>query len=172
MIILKKGNTKYLKNYIPICLLSNIYQVLTKAREDIRRKLATRTRSWIQNQVLNVKPHPRRKQTKGEVQIILYPILHRIAQLRESLRLSATSSSTDIASRAEYIRCAHRTPEGYLHKQLDDNPPTQRKQQLQHHERSTTGRYHIANAVYGSPQNHIPGTDLGNLRHEDRRRIS
>ena len=30
IIIFKKGNKKYLKNYIPICLLSNIYQILTK----------------------------------------------------------------------------------------------------------------------------------------------
>ena len=36
VIIFKKGNTKYLKNYIPICLLSNIYKLLTKV---LKRKL-------------------------------------------------------------------------------------------------------------------------------------
>ena len=49
----------------------------------------------------------------------------------------------------------HRTPEGNLHEQLDDSLLTQRKQQYQHQERSTTGRYHIAQAVYGSTRKHI-----------------
>ena len=37
---------------------------------------------------------------------------------------------------------------------------------------STTRRYHIAQAVYGSTRKYIPKTDLGNQRVEDRRRIS
>ena len=35
------------------------------------------------------------------------------------------------------------TPEGCLHQQLDDSSPTKRKQQDQHQEMSSTGRYHI-----------------------------
>ena len=42
-----------------------------------------------------------------------------------------------------------------LHQQFEDNPPTQRKQQDQHQERSTTGRYYIAQAVYGSTRKRI-----------------
>ena len=52
VIIFKKGNTKDLKNYIPICLLSNIYTVLTKALPKRLMKTATRV-SWIQKQILN-----------------------------------------------------------------------------------------------------------------------
>ena len=40
-----------------------------KAREDTRRKPTTRV-SWIQKQVPNDRPHPRRKPTEGEVKRI------------------------------------------------------------------------------------------------------
>ena len=60
------------------------------------------------------------------------------------------------------------TPEGNLHQRLDDSPPTQRKQQDEHQERSSTGRYHIAQAVYGSTRKHIPTTDLGNMKIDDK----
>ena len=65
-----------------------------------------------------------------------------------------------LSSRTGDRKCVHRTPEGNLHQQLDDSPPTQRKQQDQHQERSTTGKYHIAQAVHGSIRTHIPTADL------------
>ena len=42
-----------------------------------------------------------------------------------------------------------------------------RTQQDQHQERSTSRRYHIAQAVHGSTRKHIPTTDLGNHMLED-----
>ena len=64
------------------------------------------------------KPHTRRKTTEREVPIIKYPTLHRICRIRENLRLSATSNSTDLASRTGDTRCVHRTtPERHLHQQ-------------------------------------------------------
>ena len=59
-----------------------------------------------------------------------------------------------------------------LHQQLDGSPSTQTKQQDQHQGTSTTGRYHIAQAVYGSTRKHIPTTDLGNQWLDDRWQIS
>ena len=54
--------------------------------------------------------------------------MHRIRRLQESLRLSANSTGTGLASKTRDRICVHRTPEGNLHQQLDDSPPTPRKQ--------------------------------------------
>jgi len=129
------------------------------AREDIRRKPATRA-SWIQKQILNDRPHSHCKPTEGVVQ----STLHRIRWLRESLRPSVNSSSTDLASRTGDRRCVNRILEGNIHQQLDDSPPAQRKQQDQHRKRSPTGRYCIVQAVYDSTRKHIC---FGNQRLED-----
>ena len=59
VIIAKKGNKNNRQNYRPICLQSISNE---KAGEDSRRKPATRA-SWIQKQILNDRPHPRRKST-------------------------------------------------------------------------------------------------------------
>ena len=85
--------------------------------------------------------------------------LHRIRLQKESLRLTANQSITDLASRTGDRRCVHRTPEANVCQQLDYSPHTQRKQQDQHEERSTTGRYHIAYEVHGSTRKQIPTTD-------------
>ena len=75
------------------------------------------------------------------MQRIYYPTLHRIHRLRERFPFSTNSSSIDLTSRTGDRRYEHRTLQGNLHQQLDDSPPTQRKQQDQHQKRSTTGRY-------------------------------
>ena len=66
VIIFKKGNKK---DQVLQTDMSTIKHLSTneKAREDTRRKPATRT-SWIQKRILNDRPHPRRKQTEGDVQ--------------------------------------------------------------------------------------------------------
>ena len=57
------------------------------------------TASWFQKHILNDTSRPRRKPTDGEVQRIYYPTLYHIRRRRESLRLNANSSSTELASR-------------------------------------------------------------------------
>ena len=72
--------------------------------------------SWIQNQILNDRPHPHRKPTD----YISHSASHLLTT--ESLRLSINSSSTDLASNTGNRRCVHRTLEGNLHQQLDSPP--------------------------------------------------
>ena len=174
-------NKKCLKNYRPICILSNIYKVLMEVLKDQRSNLTKISPKSKQKQILNDRPHPPRIPTLREVQRIQYPTLHRIRRLRYNLLLSAHTSSTNIASKTGDRKCVHRTVEGHLHQQLDDGPPTQIKQQDQHQEESTTRRDHIAQAVYGSTRKHmstwetrglkIDGEYLSHLRFADAIRI-
>ena len=111
-------------------------------------------------------PPLRRKATEGkEYNITLWIAF---VNLRESLPLCANSNNSDLASITGDRRCVHGTPEGHLHQQLDDRPPTQRKQQDQYQERSATRRYHIAEDVYGSTRKHIPTTSLSGLKLDGR----
>ena len=65
MIFVKKGNKKDLKNYRPICLLSNIYKVLTIVLKKRLEKTLDETQPQEQAGFKT-----RRKPTEGEVQII------------------------------------------------------------------------------------------------------
>ena len=111
MLIFKNGNKKDLKNYRPICLLLNIYKVLTKVLtkrlektldENQPREQAGFRSGYSSTDHI----HPRRKATEGDVQRI-YPTLHRIRRLREILRLCSNSSRTDLASRTGDRRCGY-----------------------------------------------------------------
>ena len=77
MIINFKKRKKDLKNYRSICVLSNIYKVLTKVLKTLENILS-RSASH--------------------------------SSTTRKLRLSANSSSTDIASRTVDRRCVHRPP--------------------------------------------------------------
>ena len=48
-----------------------------------------------------------------------------------------------------YRICVHQTPHGYLHQQLDDSPPTQRKQQDQHQEKIFKNHLYTDLLTYG-----------------------
>ena len=120
VIIFKKGNKKYLKNYRSICLVSNIYKVLTvvltkrlektldenqpREQAGFRSRNSTTDHTHVVNQL---------KKKCREYNIPL--CIAFIRRLGESIRLSANSSSTDLASRTGDRRCVHRTLEGNLH---------------------------------------------------------
>ena len=64
--IFKKGNKKDLKNNRPICLLSNIYKVLTKVLT--KRLMKTFDENQPGEQAgFKSRRHPRHKPTEGEV---------------------------------------------------------------------------------------------------------
>ena len=66
VIIFKKGNQKDLKNYRPICLLSNIYKLFTKILTARLERILDDNQPREQAGVLNNRSHPCHKST-GEV---------------------------------------------------------------------------------------------------------
>ena len=90
VIIFKKGHKKGLKNYKPICLLSNIHKertkLLTKSPEKTLDENQPREQTGFSNRYSTT--YLRRKPTEGEAQR-KYPPLYPIRQQRESLRLIA-----------------------------------------------------------------------------------
>ena len=131
-IIFKKGNKKYLKNYSSIFILSNLYNELTKVLTNMLEK------TLDENQLREQAGFKSRYSTTEHIHVVNqlnekcrdYPILYRIRRLRESLRLSANPSSTDLVSRTGGRRCVPRTTEGNLRQNLDDSLSTQRKQKI------------------------------------------
>ena len=99
-----------------------------------------------------------------------YPTLHRIRRLRESDSVQTQAVLTSFKEHEieyvyiELLKAIYTSRSMTVH--------LQRKQQDQHQERYTTGRYHIFPAVHGSTRKHIPTTDLGNQRLDVRWRIS
>ena len=130
VVIFKKGNKKDLKNYRPICLLSNICKPLTKILTKMLEKTLDENQPREQtgfrsgySTTDNIHVVNQLKEKRREYNILLC-----IAFVSYGKACSAHSSRTDLVSRTGGRRWVHRTPEGLLHKQLDDNPLTRRKQ--------------------------------------------
>ena len=108
VIIFQKRNNKDLNNYIPICMLSNIYKLLTKVLMNRLQK------TFYENQPREQAGFRSRYSTADHIYAVnqlkekcKHDTLHRIRRLRETLRLSAISSSTDFASRTGDRSCEH-----------------------------------------------------------------
>ena len=167
-----KGNTKDLKNYRLICLLSNIYKVLTKVLT-----------KWLEK---TLKCNQPREQVAFRSGYSMTDHIHVVNQLKKCRKYNIPPCIAFVdyekafdSTQAVLISLQEQGIEDMyieLLKEIYTNssmsPSTQRMQQDQHQERCMTGRYHIAKAVHCSTRKHIPMTDLGNQRREDRRRIS
>ena len=132
VIFFKKGNRKDIKNYRPICLLSNMYKLFTKIittrlekkldenqpREQagFRSKYSTTDHIHAINQL---------KEKCREYNILATVCCFR--GLREGIRFSTNPSNIDIIARTRNRRCVHRNPERHIYRQLSDSTSAQRE---------------------------------------------
>ena len=122
VIFFKKGNRKDIKNYRPICLLSNMYKLFTKI-------ITTRLEKKLdENQP--------REQAGFRSKYSTTDHIHAINQLKEKCReyihcvllswitngIRCTNpSNIDIIARTRNRRCVHRNPERHIYGQLSDS---------------------------------------------------
>ena len=130
MIFFKKGNIKYIKNYRPIFLLSNVYKLFTKI-------ITTRLEKKLdENQPREQGGFRSKYSTTDHIHAINllqekcreYNIPLCVAcGLREVIRLSTNASNIDIITRTMNRICVYRNPERHLDGQLSDSPSAQRE---------------------------------------------
>ena len=129
VIIFRKGNKKGLNNYRLLCLLSNIYKVLTKVLTKRLQKTLDETQ-----------PRELAGFTSG---YSTTDHIHVVNQLKENCReynIPLCIAFINLEKAFESVQTQSvLTSFQNQHQQLDDSPPTRRKQQDQHQERSTTG---------------------------------
>ena len=107
VIFFKKGNRKDIKNYRPICLLSNMYKLFTKIiTTRLEKKLdENQPRAGLRNKYSTTDHILKRSAVNTTYHLCCF------RGLREGLRLSTNPSNIDIIARTRNRRCVHRNPE-------------------------------------------------------------
>ena len=130
VIFFKKGNRKDMKNYRPVCLLSNMYKLFTQI-------ITTRLEKKLDE-------HQPIEQAGCRSKYSTTDHIHAINQLTEKcreyniplccfrglragIRLSTNASNIDIIARTRNRRCVHRNSERHIYGQLSDSTYAQRE---------------------------------------------
>ena len=121
VICFKKGNRKDIKNYRPICLLSNMYKLFTKI-------ITTRLEKKLdENQPREQAGFRSKYSTTDHIHAINQLNVCCFRGLREGIRSSTNPSNIDIIARTRNRRCLHRNPERHIYGQLSDSTSAQRE---------------------------------------------
>ena len=161
VIFFKKGNRKDIKNYIPICLLSNMDKLFTQI-------ITTRLENKLdENQ-------PTEEQAGFRSKYSTTDHTHAINQLKEKCRecnillcvaFVDYEKAFDSSVQTQAILTSlqeqgiedrvHRNPERHIYGQLSDSTSAQREWENQDQERSKTRGHHLTQAVHCNIGEHI-----------------
>ena len=116
VIFFRKGNRKDIKNYRPICLLSNMYKLFTKIITNrLEKKLdenQPREQAGFRSKYSTTTDHINAiNQLKEKCRTTVCCF----RGLREGIRFSTNPSNIDIIARTRNRRCVHRNPERHIY---------------------------------------------------------
>ena len=124
-IVEEREQKKNTNNYRPICLLSNMYKLLTKI---ITTRLEKKLDENQPRELAGVRSnYSTTDHIHGEVLRIQHTTVCCFRGLREGIRHSTNPSNIDIISRTRNIICVHRYPERHIYGQLSDSTSAQRE---------------------------------------------
>ena len=118
VIFFKKGNRKDIKNYRPICLLSNMYKLFTKIiTTRLEKKLdenQPREQAGFRSKYSTTDHIHAINQLKEKCREYNIPLVCCFRGLREGIRFSTHPRNIDIIARTRNRRCVHRNPERHI----------------------------------------------------------
>ena len=147
------GNRRNIKNYRPICLLSNIYKLFTKiitTRDENKPREQAGFRSKYST-TYHIPGTCHKPTFKREVLRIQHTTLRCVRGLHKDIWLSTNPSNIDIIARTRngrYITCVHIMDERHTYIDSSVTVLLHRDWENQDQERSKTGGHHLTQAVH------------------------
>ena len=131
VIFFKKGYRKDIKNYRPICLLSNMYKLFTKIiTTRLEKKLdehQPREQAGFRSNYSTTDHINAINQLKEKCREYNIPLCVAFVDYEKAFDSETNSSNIDIIARTRNRRCVHINPERHIYGQISDSTSAQRE---------------------------------------------